>query len=266
MNEAANNPTEMTMAAARFARAGGEVLMRYFRTEMRVEEKAAGDLVSEADLEAEKQIVALIRESFPAHKLLTEEAGASEHTSEHLWVIDPLDGTNNFANGLAHFATSVAYYHAGVAQSAAIYDPIRDELYCATREAGAFRNQQPLSVSEADTLSQGLVGTGFYYDRGEMMRRTLRTIEACFGQQIQGMRRCGAATLDLCNVAAGTFGAFFEFYLSPWDFAAARLIVEEAGGKITTCEGDAVELAGTSILATNDKLHQAMLQLIADNQ
>lgn len=236
--------------------------MQYFRTAMRVEEKSAGDLVSEADLASEKQIVSLIRQAYPHDDILAEESGATERSSEGLWIIDPLDGTNNFANGLAHFATSVAHYHAGVAQSAAIYDPIRDELYSATRGGGAYRNGQQLHVSKAETLATCLIGTGFYYDRGDMMRRTLQTLEACFGRGIQGIRRCGAATLDLCNVAAGSFGAFFEFYLAPWDFAAGRLIVEEAGGTITDCVGDELQLSGMSVLASNSKLHEIMLEII----
>lgn len=261
----ARDAEQLTAAAAQFAKAGGDVLRSYFRGKLRIEHKGVANLVSEADLEAEKRIVALIREQFPNDAILAEEGFAETRAAESLWIIDPLDGTNNFAHGLAHFATSVAYYHAGVAQCGAIYDPIRDELFTATRGGGAFRNGERLRVSEADALDQCLVATGFYYDRGDGMRRTLRTIEALFDQNIHGIRRCGASTLDLCGVAEGTYGAYFELHLSPWDFAAGRLIVEEAGGIVTDCGGGALPLAATPVLASNGRLHEAMLKIIQDH-
>ncbi|MCG8401301.1 MAG: inositol monophosphatase, partial [Firmicutes bacterium] len=167
-------------AAARYAKSGGELLMNYFRAELQVTEKSAGNLVSEADLESEKLIVSQIRHDYPSDDILSEEDEnhAAQQSSPSLWIIDPLDGTNNFANGLAHFATSVAYYREGIAQCGAIYDPIRDELFLAVRGGGAYRNGHRLHVSAADALNKCLIATGFYYDRGEIMRRTLRTIEA----------------------------------------------------------------------------------------
>lgn len=262
MNQDAKSIEQYGEAAARFAKAGGAVLMKYFRTDMQIEEKGAGNLVSEADFAAEKQILTQIKAEFPQDDILSEEDEQHDYSSNSLWIIDPLDGTNNFANGMAHFATSVAYYRDGLAQCGAIYDPIRDDLYVAIRGGGATRNGQPIHVSKADALNQCLVGTGFYYDRGEIMRRTLRSIEACFAENIHGIRRCGAATLDLCLVASGAFGAFFEYHLSPWDFAAGRLIVEEAGGKVTDCFGADVGLAVSSMLASNGKLHDVMLKIM----
>ena len=247
----------------RFAREGGRMLMQYFRSDMQVRDKGvSNNLVSEADVATEERIVALIQAGYPDDHVLAEEGSGGAGASDGMWIIDPLDGTNNFANGLGQFATSVAYYHAGVAQCGAIYDPIRDEMYTATRGGGSFRNGQCLRVSGATALPQCLVATGFYYERNEKMRHTLRVVEALFGQNIQGMRRCGAATLDLCGVATGTYGAYFEFVLSPWDFAAGRLIVEEAGGRISDCSGAAIPVDRTSMLASNGLLHDEMLRLI----
>lgn len=248
--------------AVQLARSGGEVLMKYFRKKMRVEAKGSGNLVSEADLESEKQITEMIHLQFPGDAIIAEEKHAMHQDSDSLWIIDPLDGTNNFAHGLAQFAVSVAYYKDGNALCGAIFNPARDELYVATRGSGATRNGESLHVCDDDSLDQSLIATGFYYDRGEMMRRTLRTIEALFGKGIHGIRRFGAASLDLCSVAAGEYGGFFEYYLSPWDFAAGKLIVEEAGGKVTDCEGNPLGTKASPLLASNSKLHASLVELI----
>ena len=249
-------------ATLEFARAGGDVLLRYFRKEMRIEMKGSGNLVSEADFETEKLITELIRQQFPHDAIIAEEKHAAHQDADSLWIVDPLDGTNNFAHGIAHFAVSIAYYHQGQALYGVVFNPARDELFVAARGEGAFRNETRLSVSSHQTLAESLVGTGFYYDRGEMMRRTLRSIEALFTHGIHGIRRFGAASLDLCGVAAGEYGGFFEYYLAPWDFAAGRLIVEEAGGKVTDCSGAPLGTKASSVLATNSTLHQTLIDLL----
>lgn len=247
--------------AIQLARSGGAILMKYFRQELQIEMKGSGNLVSQADLESERVIVEMIQRHFPGDAIIAEEGHATQQAAERLWIIDPLDGTNNFAHGIAQFAVSVAYYENGQALCGAVLNPAREELYTATRGGGAFRNGAPLRVSCEASLDESLISTGFYYDRGEMMRRTLRTIEALFGRGIHGIRRFGAAALDLCGVAAGEYGAFFEFQLAPWDFAAGRLIVEEAGGTVSDCSGLPLEIKTSSILASNSKLHQKMLEL-----
>lgn len=245
--------------AQRAARAGGDVVNRYFRDGVTMRSKESYNLVSDADVEAEQAIVATIRQAFPGHAVLAEETHRDAVDSEHLWVIDPLDGTNNFAHGIPQFAVSVAYYRAGRAECGVVYQPLRDEWYVASRGKGAYHNGQRVSVSRNGQLNEILVGVGFYYDRGLIMEETLGAIRDLFHAQIHGIRRFGAASLDLCWVGLGRFGAFFEFELAPWDFAAGRLFVEEAGGQVTTCHGESLRLSKSSILASNGCVHDQVL-------
>jgi myo-inositol-1(or 4)-monophosphatase len=244
------------------ARAGGAVAARYFREGVTMRSKDVANLVSDADVEAEHAIAGVIARAFPSHVILGEEAHqAGNADAEHLWVIDPIDGTNNFAHQIPHFAVSVAYYHAGVAQCGVIFNPIRDEWHSAARGQGAFHDGRQVHVDEATRLDEVIVGVGFYYDRGAMMEATLDTIGELKRKQIHGIRRFGTASLDLCMVGLGRYGAYFEYQLSPWDFAAGRLFVEEAGGKVTDARGGDLPMGKSSILATNGKLHEAMLEV-----
>ena len=263
METVADDAKSRTEFAIHLARMAGEVLMTYFRKQMRIDFKGSGNLVSEADVESEHRIIQMIQSQFPQDAVIAEEKHAVHQQAESLWIIDPLDGTNNFAHGIAHFAVSIAYYNRGIAQCGVVFNPSRDELFVAFRNGGAFRNGEPLHVADLQSLDQSLIATGFYYDRGEMMRRTLRTIESLFGKGIHGIRRFGAASLDLCGVAAGEYGGFFEYYLAPWDFAAGKLIVEEAGGVVTDCSGHPLGTTASPLLATNGNLHHAIIELIA---
>lgn len=256
------------VAQAASCRAGA-VLMNHFHGGFEMRDKStsggvAHDLVSDADLESERVIAETIRQAFPDHQLLGEETlGRSLDPSrcEHLWVIDPLDGTTNFAHLLPHFAVSIAYHHRGQPLLGMVFNPARDDWFTAAVGRGAAHNDQPVAVSSAHALERSLVGCGFYYDRGEMMRCTLRAIEDFFGVGIHGIRRFGTAALDLCMVGCGHFGGFFEYQLSPWDFAAGRLFVELAGGRVTTTSGDPLPLAVGGVLASNGHLHDKMLQI-----
>jgi myo-inositol-1(or 4)-monophosphatase len=174
-----------------------------------------------------------------------------------------LDGTNNFAHGIPHFAVSVAYYQNGNAMSGAILDPMRGDLFIAEKGQGAYWNGNKIQVCESKSLEQTMIAVGFYYDRGPMMRATLKAIEELFQQNIHGIRRFGTAALDLVQVGLGRFGGFFEYELSPWDFAAARLFLEEAGGRITTCTGQELPLEKTSVLASNGLIHDSMLAIVS---
>ena len=248
--------------ARQAARAGGEVVMGYFRSGVAMRGKQSYNLVSDADLEAERAIVEVIRQSFPDHAVLGEELHQADITAEHLWVVDPLDGTNNFAHQIPYFAISVAYYRRGQPACGVVYDPIHDDWYCAALGQGAWHNGQRAGVAEHSRLDEVIVGVGFYYDRGAMMRATLAAIHDLFLAQIHGIRRFGAASLDLCSVGVGRFGAFFEYELAPWDFAAGRLFVDEAGGRVTTCRGEPLPLTKTSVLASNGRLHPAALKIV----
>lgn len=248
------------------ARAGGAVLMGYFGQRMELIAKdptASYNLVSRADLEAEQAIVRVIRDAFPRHAVLGEESHQGDIHAEHLWIVDPLDGTNNFVHAVPHFAVSVAYYCQGQAVHGIIFNPARGDWYEVSDDQGASYNQNPVSVAPNSQLEEVLVGVGFYYDRGAMMEATLSAIGDLFRRHIHGIRRFGTASLDLVAVGTGAYGAFFELELSPWDFAAGRLFVEAAGGRITTCRGQQLPIAKTSVLASNGLLHDSMLELLA---
>ena len=215
------------------AHVAGQIVARYFRDGVVMRTKESFNLVSDADVDAERAIVDVISRAFPGHAILAEEELAHQEAAEHLWVVDPLDGTNNFAHKIPQFAVSIAYCHRGEPKCGVIYNPIREEWHTAVRGEGAFLNGRRVQVMQADRLDLALVGVGFYYDRGAMMEATLAAIRDFFRAQIHGIRRFGAASLDLCSVAQGMFGAYFEYELAPWDFAAGSLFVEEAGGKVT---------------------------------
>ncbi len=247
------------------ARAAARVLMEHFRGDLMVRHKDANrtyDLVSEADLASERALVEVLRDSCPEHAILSEESHHAEASSEHLWIVDPLDGTNNYLHGIPHFAVSIAYYRHGEPTCGVIYNPAREDWYESTRGEGAFHNGQPARVAEHTALDKALVGVGFYYDRGAMMEATLAAIRDLFRHHIHGLRRMGTASLDLAQVGTGLFGGFFEYELSAWDFAAGRLFVEEAGGKITDCLGQPLPLARSSLLASNGTLHADLLKIV----
>lgn len=259
---------EPLLAVARQAASeAGDILMRYRLDGVEMRNKlatggAAHDLVSDADLESERRIGKILGEAFPDHELLGEETLAGAPDAEHLWIIDPLDGTTNYAHGLPHFAVSIAYYYQGQPQLGVIYNPAREDWFIALRGAGATHNGRLVEVSPARALNEVLVGCGFYYDRGAMMRATLESIGELFTHQIHGIRRFGTAALDLCQVGCGHFGGYFEYQLSPWDFAAGRLFVEEAGGRVTTVLGEPLPMQKTSLLASNGHLHDAIQEIV----
>jgi myo-inositol-1(or 4)-monophosphatase len=180
-------------------------------------------------------------------------------------VVDPLDGTNNFAHQLPHFAVSIAYYREGSAQCGIVLNPVSGNRFTTIRGAGAYHNGRPVRVADHERLDQSMIGVGFYYDRGAMMEATLRSIAALFRQNIHGIRRFGTAALDLCMVGCGQFGAFFEYQLAPWDFAAGRLFVEEAGGRVSNCLGAPLGLTVSSVLASNGRLHDSVLAIVREH-
>lgn len=259
--------TDVLRHATAAARTGGEILRRHFEQGVTMRNKSADggkayDLVSDADEESERAIAKLLRDVYPDHELLGEESlQGGDASAEHLWIIDPLDGTNNFAHRIEHFAVSVAYYQNGLAMAGAVYQPMHDCLYTAVLGGGAMRNGTPVRVSDADSLGQAMIGCGFYYDRGAMMRATLAAIEDCFSHEIHGIRRFGTASLDLCMVGSGQLEGFFEYNLSAWDFAAGALFVTEAGGQITDAHGKPLPIGSSSVVASNGRLHNALTEI-----
>jgi myo-inositol-1(or 4)-monophosphatase len=260
MTQILNQSTEL-MCAWQAAEAAGRILMDYRQKGVTIRSKATADLVSEADVDAERAIVRHIRAHFPEHAILAEEGSPTQGAAEHLWVIDPLDGTTNYLHGMPHFAVSIAYYRHGVPEAAVVWNPARQDQFLSLKGAGAWHNGQRAAVTPSTSLSEVLVGLGFYYDRGRSMEATLSTIREVFGQHVHGIRRFGTASLDLCHVGVGYYGAFFEYLLAPWDYGAGRLVVEEAGGTVTNARGEQLQLRHDSVLASNTYLHQAMLQL-----
>jgi myo-inositol-1(or 4)-monophosphatase len=243
---------------------GATELIDAFQTEVDIQEKGTSNFVSSADFAAERAIVDAIRGRFPDHAIISEESHSDRADSEHLWIIDPLDGTSNFLHSIPHFAVSIGYYHHGVGHVGVICNPITSDWYIAVKDQGAWHNGQRMRTSDAERLNQAMIAVGFHYDRGNMMVLTLETLRDLYRAEIHGMRRMGAAALDLAYVASGRFEAFFEYRLSPWDYAAGAILLSEAGGKITDCSGKPLPLGNSaSVCATNGTLHPSLLERIA---
>jgi len=244
-------------------RVAGDVIARHFRHGTSVRCKEPHNLVSAADLESEQVVIDFLRDRFPDDHFYAEETRQDSLTSDRLWFIDPLDGTNNFAHGFPHFCCSIGFAETGVVQVGAVYDPIADELFCAERGGGARLNDEPIRVSRAAALTESLMATGFFYDRGLLLERTLQAVHVLFRNGIRGIRRTGSAALDLCYVASGRLDGFFEYHLMPWDFAAGALLVEEAGGTVGDCTGNALTCIPSGVLASNGRIQQDILSLVA---
>lgn len=255
------NYLELAIKAAKIA---GRIHQRYFQGKLKVEKKSSTfDLLTIADTEAEKAIVSLIKQHFPDHNIFAEEGSYEKTSSEYTWIIDPLDGTNNFISGLPIFCASVALSRKDKVIAGAIYDVMRNELFYAQKNKGAFLNGKRIKVNPTKTLKESLLITGFYYSRGKEMIETLEAIKRFFFKHILGLRRLGAAALDLCYVACGRAAGFWEFELNPWDFAVGKLLIEEAGGRVTGRYAEKVPLFKKYfIVASNGKIHNQMLEVI----
>lgn len=244
------------------ARRAGDIIMRSLdRTgKLTVHQKSANDFVTEIDQFAEKDIIATIRRAYPSHSILAEESGR-HRGDDYQWIIDPLDGTTNFIHGLPHFAVSIAIQFRGQTEHAVIYDPVRQELFTASRGAGAKLNDFRIRVSNRKHLSECLIGTGFPYRTNENLTSYLKGL-AMIMPRCAGIRRAGAATLDLAYVAAGRLDGFWEMDLQTWDIAAGALIIKEAGGMITDLRGGENYLKEGSVIAANAKIVKEMLAII----
>ncbi len=255
--------SEYTRFAVQIAQEAGAELKRRFNDHHEVRSKSTpNDLVTEADETSEKLLVARIRRRFPNHGILTEE-GTSQSglDSEWLWLIDPLDGTVNYAHGLPSFSVSIALVHQGAVISGAVYSPCQGLLFVAEKGCGAWRDGQRLHVSSAPTLSQAMLSTGFPYRMVDNPENNLR--EFCqVALRAQAVRRLGVASLDLAWVAAGVLDGYWEANLQPWDWAAGALLVEEAGGMVTDYEGRPWTVGTTHLVATNGWYHGELLAIL----
>ncbi|WP_431312741.1 inositol monophosphatase family protein [Roseateles agri] len=256
----------MLNIAVKAARAAGAIINRASLDldALKVNTKAPNDFVTEVDHAAEQAIIETLLGAYPDHGILAEETGRTHGAkhSEFIWIIDPLDGTTNFIHGLPMYCVSIALTHRGVVQQAVVYDPTRNDLFYATKGRGAFLNDKRLRVSKRTRLSDSLVGTGFPYRRGDNPKRYLKMFEAVM-TEVAGVRRPGAAALDLCYVAAGYYDAFFETGLQPWDVAAGSLIITEAGGLIGNFTGESDFLHQREVLAGSPKIYGQMVPILA---
>ena len=246
----------------RAARRAGDLIVRSLSRldSLKIDSKGRNDFVTDIDRKAETEIIAVIRRSHPDHAFLAEESGRSGE-SEYLWIIDPLDGTTNFLHGFPTFAVSIAVEHRGRLQHAVIYDPMRQEFFTASRGDGAQLEGRKIRVSTQRTLEGSLIGTGFPYRMNAAHVDDYLKILKVVMAAAAGVRRPGAAALDLAYVAAGRIDGFWEFGLSPWDTAAGSLLIQEAGGRVGTPAG--VEYAlGPNIVAGNPKVYEALLEAI----
>lgn len=254
----------MLATAIRAARRAGEIISRalYGVSDVSVTTKTRNDYVTEVDHAAERAIVEIIRRAYPGHAILGEETGLHEG-DDFQWIVDPLDGTTNFIHGMPHFAVSIALKHRDKIEQAVIFDPIRNELFTASRGNGAHLNERRIRVSPARGLEGALLGTGFPYKDLSYLDAYLASFRAFIGPSA-GIRRPGSAALDLAYVATGRFDGFWEFRLNPWDIAAGALLVQEAGGIVSDFNGDSGYLSSGNIVASNGRLHPPMLKILKE--
>jgi myo-inositol-1(or 4)-monophosphatase len=254
-----NTPEQLEIflyVANEAAMAAGKILQDHWGKLEAIEEKGhPGDLVTEVDKKAEVEILEILRRHFPKHGILAEESGQiGDSTNEHLWAIDPLDGTTNYAHGYPVAAVSIGLLIEGIPQVGVVYNPFRNELFSAAKGLGAFCNRRPIKVSQTVEINKSLLVTGFAYDRRETTDNNYA--EFCYLTHLtQGVRRSGAAALDLTDVACGRIDGYWERGIRPWDIAAGIVLVEEAGGKVTAYDGSPLLIDSGRILATNGSMH-----------
>ena len=219
------------------------------------------NLVTDVDKLSEEHIIEFIRKKYPDHGILAEESGESKSGSEYLWIIDPIDGTTNFAHGLPIFSISIGLQKNGKTIAGVVYDIMQDIIYAAESGSGAFANSQKINVSTNDNLAHSVLATGFPYNISENPENALEKFNELI-KTSRGIRRLGSAAIDLCYVAKGVFDGFWEVYLHPWDICAGKLIVEEAEGLVTGFKGEEVDIFTRRILATNGRIHSRMVEFL----
>lgn len=244
------------------AKEAGEIIRDGFKKNFSIELKTGeNNIVTEIDKKAEKTIIDFVNKKYPGHSILAEESGATDKGNEYLWVIDPLDGTTNFAHGLPIFSVSIGLQKNGQTICGVIYDVMRDKLFACEKGSGSFCNDEKIYVSNNDNLQKSLLVTGFPYEQAERIDSAVELFKA-FLSKSRAVRRLGSAAIDLCFVAEGVFDGFWEEKLNPWDVCAGMLLVEEAGGKISDFNGRFTDIYSKQMLATNGKIEKQMLEII----
>jgi myo-inositol-1(or 4)-monophosphatase len=251
----------MLNIAVRAARRAGSIINRATLdgSALQVRSKRANDFVTRVDGAAEEAVIDIVRKAYPDHGFIAEESGESTPDAEYLWIIDPLDGTTNFIHGFPQYAVSIAVQHRGALTHAVVYDPAKNELFTASQGRGAFLNDRRIRVSKCLKLDDALVGTGFPFKelgRLDLYMKQLRT----FMSKSSGVRRAGAAALDLAYVACGRLDAFWELGLAPWDMAAGALLIQEAGGLVADLSGEQDFMSTGDVVAATPKIFPAVLE------
>jgi myo-inositol-1(or 4)-monophosphatase len=247
------------------AKSAGEIIRGYFKKNFSIEFKSdEKNLVTQADKESEKTIIEFIKKKYPSHGILAEESGSYSFDADYLWVIDPLDGTSNFAHGLPIFSVSIGLQLKGEIIMGVIYDIMRDKIYSAEKGCGAYRDDLKLSVSKNYKVEESFLVTGFPYNINENPENAFEKFIA-LTKTSRAVRRLGSAAIDFCYVAEGVFDAFWEVHLNPWDICAGKLLVEEAGGLVTDFYGQPITIFNKTILASNGIIHQELSSILKRN-
>lgn len=253
----------MLNIAVRAARRAGSVINRAALDggTLEVKSKRVNDYVTQVDRAAEEAVIGVVRKAYPEHAFLAEESGETGGQAEYTWIIDPIDGTTNFVHGFPQYCVSVAVRHRDVIVHGVVYDPVRNELFTASRGAGAYLNDRRIRVSKCQKLKDALAGTGFPFkelSRLDLYMKQLRTVI----ESTAGLRRAGAAALDLAYVACGRLDAFWELGLSPWDMAAGVLLIQEAGGLVGDLTGEPEYMASGDICAATPRIFPQLLEAV----
>ncbi|OGC65456.1 inositol monophosphatase [candidate division WWE3 bacterium RIFOXYB2_FULL_41_6] len=251
----------MIKAAIEAAKAAGDIQLKHYRKVKTITKKGAKDFFTNVDIACEKAIITIIRKSHPNHSFLSEEAGSIDAGSGYLWIIDPLDGTTNYAHSYPCFCASAGLEIDGEVVTGAVYNPMLDELFTSVKGEGAYLNGNRIRVSKIADINKSLLATGFPYDIRESKENNLNHF-CNFAVRAQAIRRPGSAVLDLCYLAAGRFDGFWELKLYPWDMAASSLIVKESGGMITDFKGSEFSIYKGEMLASNGLIHKEMINIL----
>ena len=248
------------------AKEAGVIIREGFRSNISIEFKTdEANLVTNIDKAAEKVITDFIKKEFPTHSILAEESGESDKNSEYKWVIDPIDGTTNFAHGLPYFCVSIGILKNEEIICGVVYDVMRDVIYSAEKGSGAFEDGKRLKVSNNSNLARSVLVTGFAYERGEKYTEALNLFSS-FMHKTRAVRRLGSAALDFCYVASGVFDGFWEANISPWDVCAGMILVDEAGGKLTNYNNQSIDIYSEQFLASNILVHDEMIKIIQETK
>ncbi len=261
------NPSKFLEFAIKIAKEAGDIQMSYFGKISSLDKKSTNiDLVTNADIESEEFIIKKIKESFPEHSILSEERGELLTDSEYLWVIDPLDGTTNFTHNFPIFAVSIGLVKKGVETvCGVVYNPAANKCFYAQKNKGAYMDGKKIQCTSSDTLSDSLLVTGFPYLHDLKYDLSFELFKE-FYDQTRGLRRLGAASLDLCFVAMGRFDGYYEYNLKPWDICAGSLIAEESGARVTDWDNSKLPHDGSRILATNGLIHSQMVEVLTQEK